>query len=110
MFASIGSNLRRVEALTGHGALTHHDTERRLPSELAALLGTRPADTPGALRKHLEALTTAQTELGHPRAAELRAQAARLAGTARPADGGQLVAQQVTGITPPSCGSLPPTP
>ncbi|MCW5251349.1 alanine--tRNA ligase [Streptomyces sp. SHP 1-2] len=98
--SSIGSNLRRVEALTGHGTLRHQDTERRLLNELASLLGTRPADAPGALNKRLEALATAQAELGQLRAAELRSQAVRLAGTARPADGGQLVAQRVTGVTP----------
>ncbi|UCM88005.1 alanine--tRNA ligase [Streptomyces marincola] len=98
--SSIGSNLRRVEALTGHSTLTHLDTERRLLNELTGLLGTRPADAPGALRKRLDALAAAQAELGQLRAAELRSQAARLAGTAHPADGGQLVARKVTGITP----------
>lgn len=98
--SSIGSNLRRVEALTGHGTLRHQDTERRLLNELASLLGTRPADAPAALNKRLEALAAAQAELGQLRAAELRSQAVRLAGTARPAGGGQLVAQRVTGVTP----------
>ncbi|WP_128977534.1 alanine--tRNA ligase [Streptomyces roseicoloratus] len=98
--SSIGSNLRRVEALTGHGTLRHQDTERRLLNELASLLGTRPADAPAALNKRLEALAAAQAELGQLRAAELRSQAVQLAGTARPADGGQLVAQRVTGVTP----------
>ncbi|MFQ6197730.1 alanine--tRNA ligase [Streptomyces sp. NPDC000405] len=98
--SSIGSNLRRVEALTGHGTLRHLDTERRLLNELAGLLGTCPTDAPDALRRRLEALATAQAELGQLRAVELRSHAARLAGTARLADGGQLVAQKVTGITP----------
>ncbi|PZT72031.1 MULTISPECIES: alanine--tRNA ligase-related protein [unclassified Streptomyces] len=98
--SSIGSSLRRVEALTGHGTLCHQDTERRLLNELAGLLGTRPADAPRALNKRLEALAAAQAELGQLRVAELRSQAVRLAGTALPAGGGQLVAQGVTGVTP----------
>lgn len=98
--SSIGSNLRRVEALTGHGTLRHQDTERRLLNELVGLLGTRPADAPDGLRKRLEALAAAQAELGQMRAAELRSQAVRLAGTASPVGGGQLVAQRVTGVTP----------
>ncbi|MGW3498742.1 hypothetical protein [Streptomyces sp. NPDC001020] len=49
--SSIGSNLRRVEALTGHGTLRRLDTERRLLNELSGLLGTRPAEAPGVLRK-----------------------------------------------------------
>ncbi|MET8298195.1 hypothetical protein ABZW02_29715 [Streptomyces sp. NPDC005180] len=54
--ASIGSNFRRIKALTGRGALNDYDTERRLLEELAALLGTRPQDAPGALRKDLGSL------------------------------------------------------
>ncbi|MEO3762950.1 hypothetical protein [Streptomyces sp. B8F3] len=50
--SSIGSNLRRVEALTGHGALRHLNTERRLLNELAALLGTRPRALPGSHQRH----------------------------------------------------------
>ncbi len=95
--SSIGANLRRVEALTGHDALAHHDRERRLLAELAALLGTPAADAPDALRRRLAALATAQGELTRLRAAELREQAARLAGTARPSGTGRIVAQPVTG-------------
>ncbi|MER5492045.1 alanine--tRNA ligase [Streptomyces sp. NPDC002490] len=98
--SSIGSNLRRVEALTGHGTLRHLDTERRLLNELAGLLGTRPADTPDGLRKRLDSLAAAQAELGRLRAIELGSQAARLAEQARPTGGGQLVAQKITGVTP----------
>ncbi|MFF8287526.1 hypothetical protein ACF06W_33090 [Streptomyces albus] len=43
---SVGSSMRRIETLTGHGALTHTDTERRLLNELAALLGTSPRQHP----------------------------------------------------------------
>jgi alanyl-tRNA synthetase len=98
--SSIGANLRRVEALTGHGTLAHLDTERRLLNELAGLLGTRPTDAPDTLRKRLAALATAHDELGQLRAAELRSQAARLAGTARPIGDGRLVAEEVSGIAP----------
>ncbi|MCL7380494.1 alanine--tRNA ligase [Streptomyces sp. 35G-GA-8] len=99
--SSIGSNLRRVEALTGHGTLRHLDIERRLLNELTGLLGTRTTLAPDALRKRLDALASAQTELEQLRAAELRSQAARLADTAHPTDGGgRLLAQKVTGIAP----------
>ncbi|MDT0342879.1 alanine--tRNA ligase [Streptomyces litchfieldiae] len=97
--SSIGANLRRVEALTGHGALTHLDTERRLINELAGLLGTRPTDAPDALRKRLAALATAQDELTRLRAAALREQATLLAGTARPSGTGRIVSRTVTGTT-----------
>lgn len=41
--SSIGSDLRRVEALTGHSVLRHQDTENLLLNELASLLGARPS-------------------------------------------------------------------
>ncbi|MFF8787760.1 hypothetical protein [Streptomyces sp. NPDC015125] len=69
---SIGSNLRRVEALTGHSTLTHLDTERRLLRELSTLLGTRSQDAPTALRKRLEALADAQTQFLPSSAGQLR--------------------------------------
>ncbi|MFI9210350.1 alanine--tRNA ligase [Streptomyces sp. NPDC053253] len=98
--SSIGSNLRRVEALTGHGALRHQDTERLLLNELASLLGTRPSEAPGALRKRLDTLASAQTKLERLRAADLRKQAEGLASTARPVGNGKLVVQKITGATP----------
>ncbi|MQS34756.1 alanine--tRNA ligase [Streptomyces katsurahamanus] len=98
--SSIGSNLRRVEALTGHSALRHLDTERRLLNELAGLLGARPAEAPGTLRKRLDALAAAQEKLSRLRAGELRQHSGQLAGQARPAGQGQLIVQHVTGIAP----------
>ena len=97
---SVGSNLRRIEAFTGHGALRHQDTERRLLDEVAGLLGTRPKDAPGALRKRLDALATAQKQLTRLRDAELRSLAQQLATSARPVTGGRIIAEKVTGIGP----------
>ncbi|MCT2589773.1 alanine--tRNA ligase [Streptomyces sp. N2-109] len=98
--SSIGSNLRRVEALTGHGTLRHLDTERRLLDELAQLLGTRPVDAPGALRKRLEALAAAQNQLSRLRGEELGRQAAAFAVKAEPTGSGSLLVRRVTGIAP----------
>ncbi|MFJ3928924.1 alanine--tRNA ligase [Streptomyces sp. NPDC090029] len=97
--SSIGSNLRRVEALTGHGALRHQDTERLLLTELAALLGTRPAEAPDVLRKRLESLAATQNTLERLRTAELRTQAKALADTARPVGSGRLVVGKVADAT-----------
>ncbi|WP_049650578.1 alanine--tRNA ligase [Kitasatospora sp. MY 5-36] len=96
--ASIGSNLRRIEALTGRDALAYHDTERRLLEELSVLLGTRPQDAPEALRKRLDALTTAQQELARLRETELRTRAQHLAATARTVPGGRIVTEKVTDL------------
>ncbi|MFI8888606.1 hypothetical protein [Streptomyces sp. NPDC053813] len=43
---SIGSSLRRIEALTSHGALRHHDVERRILKEASASLGIRRSRAP----------------------------------------------------------------
>ncbi|MFJ7912677.1 alanine--tRNA ligase [Kitasatospora sp. NPDC096204] len=98
--ASIGSNLRRIEALTGRDALTYYDTERRLLEELSTLLGTRPQDAPDTLRKRLDALTNAQLELARLRDAELRTRAQQLAATARTVPGGQIVTEKIPGLGP----------
>jgi alanyl-tRNA synthetase len=98
--SSIGSNLRRVQALTGRDALRHYDSERRLLEELSALLGTRPKDAPTSLRKRLDSLATAQQELTRLRAEELRATADNLSARARQAPGGRVVVERVTSIEP----------
>ena len=94
--SSIGSNLRRVEALTGLDALRWFDRERRLLAEVTALLrATRPEDAPEALRRRLEALAEAQRELEQLRDAQLGARAAELAGRAGDAGGAWLVVEEV---------------
>jgi alanyl-tRNA synthetase len=93
--ASIGANLRRIEALTGLEALHYVDRERQLLAEVAALLKTRPEDAPEQLRRRLEALATATRELERLRLAGLERLAADLAGRVAREPGGWLVAERV---------------
>ncbi|TDD86080.1 alanine--tRNA ligase [Actinomadura rubrisoli] len=93
--SSIGTGLRRVEALTGADALRHYDHQRDLLAELASLLNVRPDQAPDRLRQRLGTLAETQRELESLRRAELDAHAARLASTAEPLPGGWLVAQIV---------------
>jgi alanyl-tRNA synthetase len=93
--ASIGANLRRIEALTGLEALRYVDRERQLLAEVAALLRTRPEDAPEQLRRRLEALATAQRELERLRVAGLERQAGELAGRVAREAGGWLVVERV---------------
>jgi alanyl-tRNA synthetase len=93
--ASIGSNLRRIEALTGLEALRYVDRERQLLAEVAALLRTRPEDAPEQLRRRLEALASAQRELERLRVAGLERQAGELAGRVAREAGGWLVVERV---------------
>jgi len=93
--SSIGSNLRRIEALTGLEALRYVDRERQLLAEVAALLKTRPEDAPEQLRRRLEALAAAQRELERLRVAGLERLAGELAGRAAGEAGGWLVVERV---------------
>ncbi|HEV3399753.1 MAG TPA: alanine--tRNA ligase, partial [Actinomycetes bacterium] len=93
--ASIGANLRRIEALTGLEALHYVDRERQLLAEVAALLKTRPEDAPEQLRRRLEALANAQRELERLRVAGLERQAGELAGRMSKEAGGWLVVERV---------------
>ncbi|MFL6271554.1 MAG: alanine--tRNA ligase [Actinomycetes bacterium] len=97
--ASIGANLRRIEALTGLEALHYVDRERQLLAEVAALLKTRPEDAPEQLRRRLEALATATRELERLRVAGLEGLAADLAGRVAREPGGWLVAERVPDAT-----------
>jgi len=93
--ASIGANLRRIEALTGLEALHYVDRERQLLAEVAALLKTRPEDAPEQLRRRLEALANAQRELERLRVAGLERLAAELAGRVAKEADGWLVVERV---------------
>ena len=98
--SSIGSNLRRVEALTGRDALAYWDSERKLLEEISGLLGTPAKDAPGALRKRLETLAAAQHELERLRTEELRTTARRLAEQARPVGDGWVIVEKITAVEP----------
>src|SRR5512132_2935720 len=93
--ASIGANLRRIEALTGLEALHYVDRERQLLAEVAALLKTRPEDAPEQLRRRLEALANAQRELERRRVAGLERLATELAGRVAKEADGWLVVERV---------------
>jgi alanyl-tRNA synthetase len=93
--ASIGANLRRIEALTGLEALHYVDRERQLLAEISALLKTRPEDAPEQLRRRLEALATAQRELERLRVAGLDRLAGDVVGRLTREAGGWLVVERV---------------
>ncbi|MEU8803691.1 alanine--tRNA ligase [Spirillospora sp. NPDC048819] len=97
--SSIGTGLRRVEALTGADALRHHDHQRDILNELAAMLNVRPDQAPDRLRQRLETLAETQRHLETLRQAGLDTQAEHLASLAEPVPGGWLVAQMVPSKT-----------
>ncbi len=81
--SSIGSGLRRLEALTGLDALRHADHERQVLSSVASLLGgVRSDQVLDRLSERLSALASAERSLRELRERELVELARGLASTA----------------------------
>ena len=84
--SSIGSNLRRITALTGAGSLQRVREEERLLARAAELLRAEPGEVPNALERVLEHQRALEAELK-----EMRSQAAAGEATA-------MVAGAVAGV------------
>ena len=94
--ASIGSNTRRIEAVTGTGALERMAARERLLSEAAALLRTDPEHVHEAIERLQERQKAVEKSLEQAQSRELRAEAGSLAGDAV---AGAVVARR-DGLTP----------
>ncbi|MET0191688.1 MAG: alanine--tRNA ligase, partial [Pseudonocardia sediminis] len=90
--ASIGSGVRRVEALVGIDAFKHATTEHVLVSQLAEQLKARPEELPDRIQGIVERLRTAERDLEKHRADAVLASAGALAQNAEDLDGTALVA------------------
>jgi alanyl-tRNA synthetase len=98
---SIGSGMRRVEALVGPDALREINAERELLRGLVDALGSK--DATAALdhaRRVVEENKRLKNELGSLRAGDRDAVVASLAGAAEPVDGVALVVSEVPGEDP----------
>ncbi|MDR3068480.1 MAG: alanine--tRNA ligase, partial [Cellulomonas sp.] len=71
--ASIGSGVRRIDALVGAGAYDAHARERVLVDQLSGLLGARPDDLTDRVSGLLAKLKDAERQLAALRTAQLRA-------------------------------------
>ncbi len=88
---SIGSNLRRIEAVTGPAALERiHDEELRL-RELADLLKATPEEVAGKVERLMGQVRALTDELDDVRSRQAGAEAAELAAAA---EGGVVVARR----------------
>ena len=61
--SSIGSNLRRIEAVTGENAVRHIQRTDAVLSGVASVVGTKPEDALAGVSRKLEELKAAQDEL-----------------------------------------------
>jgi alanyl-tRNA synthetase len=89
--SSIGSNLRRVEALTGTGTLERLRSNEARLAHAAELLKSTPEDLAAAIERRLAELREAQDELRAARQASLGGEAAVLAASGQ---GGAVVARR----------------
>ncbi|HEY2204267.1 MAG TPA: alanine--tRNA ligase [Pseudonocardia sp.] len=90
--ASIGSGVRRVEALVGLDAFQHMSKEHLLVSQLAEQLKARPEELPDRVAGLVERLRGAERDLEKHRAEAVLASAGQLADAAEDLDGVALVA------------------
>jgi alanyl-tRNA synthetase len=77
--ASIGSNKRRIEAVTGPSAFERFMDREGLLAEAAALLRTEPEHVPEAIDRLLERQRTVEKSLEQARSRELQSEAKALA-------------------------------
>lgn len=95
---SIGSNTRRVEALTGTDAYSHLARERMVAEEVARLVDA-PLDQVGVrVSGLLERLKAAEKELAKVRSANLASEAATVADGVEREDGLAVVVTRLDGV------------
>ncbi|MDR1117712.1 MAG: alanine--tRNA ligase, partial [Bifidobacteriaceae bacterium] len=95
--SSIGSGVRRVEALVAGGAYAHQAKEHLLVSQLTDVLKVRPDELVDRVGSLVAKLKEADKALAEARAARLAGRIPELAASARWAGGARLVAAAVDG-------------
>jgi alanyl-tRNA synthetase len=88
---SIGSNLRRIEAMTGDGALEYIEQEEELLRRAGELLRSAPKEVPEKVERLVEQVRSLQDEVQRLKAKESTAAAGDLA---EQAEGGIVVARR----------------
>src|SRR5690606_34595588 len=94
--ASIGSNLRRIEAVTGAASVELLQRDERLLEEIGQLVGAPGGDVLGGVRRRLDEIKELQTELKQMRARLASGRASEIAASA--VDG--VVVERVDGLEP----------
>lgn len=97
--ASIGSGVRRIDALVGEGAYGYAAKEHALVSQLSQLVGARGEELPERISGLLGKLKDAEKQLAEIRQGQLLANAGALVETARDIGGVRAVLQHVGDIS-----------
>ncbi|MBO0847190.1 MAG: alanine--tRNA ligase [Nocardioides sp.] len=95
--SSIGSGVRRVEALVGADAYRFLAREHVLVSQLSEALKARPEELPERVNDIMERLRAAEKALEQARVSQLLSQGAQLAADAADVNGVRLVSLRVDG-------------
>jgi alanyl-tRNA synthetase len=104
--SSVGAGMRRLEAVTGHGAIDWARRESHLLRDVAGALRTSPADLGERVHKLLERERELERELEKTRAQMRRGGAADPMQNLREVDGVKVVAAEVEDANPKELRSL----
>src|SRR4029079_13841055 len=91
---SIGSNLRRIEAITGAASVDLLQRDERAMAEVGELVGT--GDVVAGVQRKLDEIKSLQAELKQMRAQQARGRAAEIAASA----GDGVIVYRVDGLEP----------
>ena len=94
----VSAGVRRIEAVTGQGALDHVDTEERRLDEAAQLLGGNTADVTDKVRALLDRQKRLERELESLKARAASGATSDLAGSAVEVGGVRVVATRLEGF------------
>jgi len=97
--SGIASGIRRIEALTGQGALAHMREQEKTLGRLAEQLRTPVAELPARVEKLLEEKRATEQEVLRLRAAQRGAASADLSSEAREVSGVRVIRARVEGVS-----------
>ena len=96
--SSIGSNLRRIEALTGQAAIEDYRRSRGVLDQIAALLRTTPDEAPARVERLLGDLKAAEQQIKKTQSAGQKEQAGSLAEKAETIGRANVVLAEISGL------------
>lgn len=94
--SSIGSNLRRIEAVTGTNTVEYVLSHHRTISAAASLLGAQPSELVAAIQRKIEENKSLGDELKALRSAQATSRASEMVASAE----GGVVVSRVDGVSP----------